>query len=260
MRKKEKKPAEAQDHSSRNIKLVLEYDGARYSGFQKQPGNLTIQREIEKALKQLLNQTIKIAAASGRTDAGVHASSQVVSVRTSSKLDLNRIQMGLNYYLPQDIAVISAQDVSTDFHARYSAKTKVYEYRIWNNRVRSPLRASRYNHVPLALDMNVMKAAAKHMIGQHDFSSFCSTGSLRRDPIRHVKKLTLRRSGDEILMRIEANGFLYHMVRNIAGTLIEAGRGKATAEDVKAILASCGRRKSLHNAPGHALELVHVTY
>jgi len=244
----------------RNIKLVLEYDGAQYSGFQRQPGKQTIQREIEKALKRLLSQTTKIAAASGRTDAGVHASSQVVSVRTSSALDLNRIQMGLNYYLPKDIAVIAADEVSPGFHARYSAKTKVYEYRIWNNRVRSPLRANRYYHVPLALDMAVMKAAAKFMIGEHDFSSFCSTGSVRRDPIRHVKKLTLRRVGDEILMSIEANGFLYHMVRNIAGTLIEAGRGKATADDIKAILESRGRRKSLHNAPGHALALVRVTY
>ena len=244
----------------RNIKLVLEYDGAGYSGFQKQPGKPTIQRELEKALKQLFNQTTKIAAASGRTDAGVHASSQIVSVRTESSLDLHRIQMGLNYYLPHDVAVISAQEAASDFHARYSAKTKVYEYRIWNNRVRSPLRASRYYHVPFALDLKIMQMAAKVFIGKHDFSSFCSTGSARRDPVRHVKKITLRRSGDEILMRIEANGFLYHMVRNIMGTLIVAGRGKATLEDVQAILASCGRRKSLHNAPGHALALVHVTY
>lgn len=244
----------------RNLKLVLEYAGANYSGFQRQPGKLTIQREIERALKQLLNTPTKIAAASGRTDAGVHAAGQVVSVKTSSKLDLHRIQMGLNYYLPQDISVVSVEDVPLDFHARYSAKTKVYEYRIWNNRVRSPLRASRYYHVPYALNMSVMKTAAKLMVGQHDFSSFCSTGSARRDPVRRVKRLTFRQSGDEILMRIEANGFLYHMVRNIVGTLIEAGRGKATAEEVKLILESCGRRKSLHNAPGHALVLVNVTY
>jgi len=248
------------ESSGRNVKLVLEYDGARYSGFQKQPGKLTIQKEIEKALKQLFNQSTKITSASGRTDAGVHASSQIVNVQTSSTLALNRIHMGLNYYLPPDIAVLSVQDVLPDFHARYSAKAKAYEYRIWNHRVRSPLRAARYYHVPFELDLSVMQAAAKSLIGRHDFSSFCSTGSARRDPVRHVKRLTLRRSGDEIVVRIEANGFLYHMVRNIVGTLIEAGRGKAAPEDVKAILDSCGKRKSLHNAPGHALSLVCVTY
>ncbi len=258
--KKENEPAKNKESSHRNIKIILEYDGARYSGFQKQPGKQTIQREIEKALKRLLNESAKISAASGRTDAGVHASFQVVNFKTENPLALNRIQMGLNYYLPRDIAVISAQDVPADFHARFSARTKAYEYRIWNNRVRSPLRAARYYHVPFALDLNVMRAAAKFIIGKHDFSSFCSTGSARRDPIRKVTKLTLRRADDEILMRIEANGFLYHMVRNIAGTLIEVGRGKASPEDVQAILASCGKRKSLHNAPGHALALVSVTY
>lgn len=244
----------------RNIKLVLEYDGARYSGFQKQPGKLTIQREIEKALKQLLNQSTKIAAASGRTDAGVHASCQVVNFRTLSMLGLNRIHMGLNYYLPQDIAVILADEELPGFHARYSAKSKVYEYRIWNHRVRSPLRALRYYHVPFSLDLRVMQSAAKVLIGRHDFSSFCSAGGARRDPVRHVKRLSLRRKGNEILIRIEANGFLYHMVRNIVGTLVEVGRGKAAADEVAAILASRGSRKSLHNAPGHALALVRVTY
>jgi tRNA pseudouridine38-40 synthase len=259
-RKKETERADSREPLSRNIKIILEYDGTRYCGFQKQPGKQTIQQEIEKALKRLLSKPVKISAASGRTDAGVHASFQVVNFKTAKPLALNRIQMGLNYYLPPDIAVVSAQDAPPDFHARYSAKKKIYEYRIWNHRVRSPLRASQYYHVPFALDLKVMQAAAKTLIGKHDFSSFCSTGSARRDPVRRVTKLAIRKRGDEIIMRIEANGFLYHMVRNIAGTLIEAGRGKATAEDVKAILTSCGRRKSLHNAPGHALALAHVTY
>ncbi len=244
----------------RNIKLVLEYDGARYSGFQRQPGKPTIQSEFEKALKKLFGKRTKIAAASGRTDAGVHASHQVVSLRTASTLALTRIQPGLNHYLPQDIAVIAIAEAPQKFHARFSAKSKVYEYRIWNSRIRSPLRAMRTYHVPYALDLKAMQAAAAHLVGKHDFSAFCSTGSGRRDPVRRVKKLTLRRTGDEIVMRIEADGFLYHMVRTIAGTLVEAGRGKRTAAEVKALLEPGTVCKAGPNAPGHALTLAKVSY
>ena len=252
------RPSEETD--LRNIQLVLEYDGAAYSGFQRQLKKATIQGELEKALQSLFGYPMKIGSASGRTDAGVHASHQVVHLRLVSELTAERIQMGLNYYLPPDIAVMSAKEVPADFHARFSAKAKAYEYRIWNGRPRSPLRASRFHHVPAALSLTVMRRAAKHLVGEHDFSSFCSTGSARRNPVRHVKKLTLRKQGHEILMRIEANGFLYHMVRNIAGTLIEAGRGKVGDEEVRQILASKGKRKALYNAPAHALSLVSVTY
>ena len=244
----------------RNIKLIMEYDGACYSGFQRQPAKPTIQSALEKALRKLFGKRTKIIAASGRTDAGVHALGQVVNFKTSSPLKLNRIQLGINFYLPKDIAVRSIKEVPTEFHARFSAKSKVYEYRIWNDPVRSPLQMARTYQVPYGLDLKVMREAAAFLEGRHDFSAFCSTGGSLRDPVRTIRRLALIKRAGELVIRIEADGFLYHMVRNISGTLIEVGRGKLKSGDVLEFLLARKRHRLIYNAPGHALTLVKVRY
>ncbi len=244
----------------RNLAIVLEYDGSRYCGFQRQPAKPTLQRELEKALKRLFGHSLKISAASGRTDAGVHATGQVVNFKTASPLALNRIYLGLNYYLPLDIAVREVREAPADFHARFSAKSKVYEYRIWNDSVRSPLRAARACHVPYKLDLTAMREAAVYLKGKHDFSAFCSTGSAERDPVRTLRQLSLIKRGGDLVLRFQADGFLYHMARNIAGTLIEVGRGKLKSTDVRDFLLSRKRSRAIYNAPAHALTLVKVSY
>lgn len=259
-KKKARSRNSRQDLGARTLKLVLEYDGTGYSGFQSQPGKVTIQSVLEKALSRLFAAPAKIAAASGRTDAGVHAAHQVVSLKTDSVLPLRRIQSGLNYYLPRDIAVISVEEAPAGFHARFQAKSKAYEYRIWNHRVRSPLRAARSYHVPFELDLKAMKKAAALLTGRHDFGAFCSSGSGRSDTVRTIKKLTLQTSEHDLLLRVEADGFLYHMVRHLAGTLVEVGRGKLAPLEMKRFLEAGTKRKSPFNAPAHALSLVSVTY
>ncbi len=244
----------------RNIRLILEYDGARYSGFQRQPVKPTIQSELEKALRRLFGSRTKIASASGRTDAGVHASGQIVNFKTQSLLPLHRIWLGINFYLPKDIAVRAIEEVPAKFHARFNAKSKVYEYRIWNDPVRSPLRMSRTYQVPYKLDLRAMRDAAAFLKGRHDFSAFCSTGGALRDPVRTILRLELIKRGNELGIRIEADGFLYHMVRNIAGTLIEVGRGRLQSGDVRDFLLARKRHRAIYNAPPHALTLVKVSY
>ena len=244
----------------RNFKLTLEYDGAAFFGFQRQPGKRTIQSELEKALSKLFNRRTKIKAASGRTDTGVHAVHQVVHIGVVTALPVRRIQAGLNYYLPQEAAVREVREVPSDFHARFSAKSKVYEYRIWNDPVRSPLRARHFLHVPRPLDIAAMKAAAKIFVGKHDFSGFCSTNSAVRNPVRRISRFTVVKRGSEIILRVRADGFLYHMVRNLAGALIESGYGRLKPEDLKKFLAARSRKNAFFSAPAHGLSLVSVTY
>lgn len=249
--------------SERNIKLVLEYDGLNYFGFQRQPRHKTVQSELEAALSRLFNTAVKITAASGRTDSGTSAAGQVVNFKVTSALACDRIQKGLNALLPQDIAVLSARDVKADFHARYSARAKTYEYQVLNRSERSPLKSRHFYHVNQRLDIAAMKRAAKHLTGKHDFKSFCAADPAkpnRENTVRTVKKIEIIRRGDIVLFRIEADGFLYKMVRNIVGTLIDAGLGKITAADTARILAACDRRQAGKTAPASGLVLKSVTY
>ena len=246
----------------RNIKLVLEYDGSAFFGFQRQPGKPTIQEALEKALSSFFNRKMKIAAASGRTDAGVHAESQVVNFKTSSSHKLWQIQKGLNALLPPSVVVKAIQEVPDDFHARYSVRSKVYEYRIWNHSCRSPLVAGRTVHVPYSLDIAAMRKAAKAFVGKHDFRSFTSVSALKKGTscVRTIKRFQVKRQGHLIVMLIEADGFLYHMVRNIAGTLLEVGRSKRKAVEIEPILKAKDRRFSGMTAPSEGLTLTKVSY
>lgn len=260
----------------RNIQLALEYDGTDFFGFQRQPKHLTIQEVLEAALSKLLDRKTKISAASGRTDTGVHALCQVVNFRTASGRSLDQIQRGLNALLPPAIAVTGVAEMPADFHARYSAKSKIYEYRIWNHPVRSPLLGVRACHIPYRLDLKKMRQGARLLTGRHDFRAFCAAGSgqekekgqgargkgqgKRKNTVRTIKQFRVKRTGNLITISAEADGFLYHMVRNLAGTLIALGSGKISLKEVKFILQSRNRKLAPATAPARGLTLLGVTY
>ncbi|MBI3316377.1 MAG: tRNA pseudouridine(38-40) synthase TruA [Candidatus Omnitrophica bacterium] len=244
----------------RNIKLTLEYDGAEFFGFQKQPHHVTIQEALEKALSKVLNQKTKIAAASGRTDTGVHALEQVVNFKTKSLRKIGEIQKGLNAYLPKQVAVRKVEDVPFDFHSRYSAKSKTYEYLIWNDPIRSPLKASRAWHVREPLNLTQMKKAARFLTGRHNFKAFTASGGSAKEMTRTLKQIQIKKQGNSILFIFEADGFLYHMVRNMVGTLVQVGRGKLMLSEMYKILHSQDRKKAGVTAPAEGLTLIFVTY
>lgn len=247
----------------RNIKLVLEYDGAPYFGFQRQPRHRTVQEALEKALSSLLNRPAKITAASGRTDTGVHARGQVVNFRTDAPMDLLSVRKGLNALLPRDIAVLSAEEVPASFHARYSARQKTYEYQIWNQAVRSPLRAARAFHVTGPLNLARMRRAARKLLGCHDFRSFCAadpSGKDRENTVRTLSRFEVLKKGPLLRIVVTGDGFLYKMVRNLVGTLLEIGSGKMSLEDLDTILKARDRRKAGKTAPAHGLTLISVDY
>ncbi len=246
----------------RNIKLVLEYDGATFYGFQKQPSQPTIQEVLEKALSGFFNRKMKITAASGRTDTGVHAEGQVINFKTSSLHELKKIQKGLNALLPPPVVVKEIQEVAPDFHARYSVRSKAYEYRVWNHPCRSPLIAGRVFHVPYHLNVAKMRRAAKAFLGKNNFQSFTSIAAMKKGSscVRTIKLFQIRKKGHLILMHVEADGFLYHMIRNMAGTLLEVGRGKRKAEDIALILKAKDRRLAGMTAPSEGLTLIRVIY
>ncbi len=245
----------------RNIKLILEYDGSSFSGFQRQPRHLTIQEVLETALSRLFNRKMKIVAASGRTDSGVHASHQVVNFKTSKPIALEKIQRALNGMLPRSIAVRKIEEVPAVFHARYSATSKTYEYRIWNDPVRSAL-VQRAWQVQDKLDLRPMRRAVNLLKGRHDFRSFCAAtvGNAKKNTIRTIKKFEINRQGPLIVICVEANGFLYHMVRNLVGLLVDLGKGKLKVSAVKDILNARDRRKAPATASCCGLMLVDVRY
>ncbi len=247
----------------RNIKLVLEYDGSAFFGFQKQPGKPTIQEALEKALSVFFRRKMKIAAACGRTDTGVHAEEQVVNFKTSGRESLGRIQRGLNALLPPSMVIKKIEEVGPDFHARYHVRSKIYEYRIWNHPYRSPLAAGRAYHVPFRLDAVRMRQAAKSLVGKHDFRSFTSPSAIKKEKIsyvRTIKQCRIKKEGDLIRIRVEADGFLYHMIRNMVGTLVEVGKGKRSAASIKAVLKAKDRRQAGMTAPSEGLTLLRVRY
>jgi len=244
----------------RNIKLVIEYDGTNYQGWQVQAKGPTIQGMIEEKLALLTGETICLVG-SGRTDAGVHAFGQVAHFKTNSKMDVQSIQRALNSLLPPDISIQRAEEVEEGFHARRQSKSKVYEYRVLNRNLRSVFHRGHAWHIPQKLDFEEMKRAARNLIGEHDFSSFRSVGSPTRTAIRRVTRAEWKRGRDGLIrFEIEANGFLKQMVRAIVGTLVEVGKGKMSAEEFQKILESRDRKKAGQTAPAHGLFLKEVKY
>jgi len=245
---------------SRNIKLILEYDGARYFGFQRQKDRPTVQAALEAALSKLFNRPMKIAAAAGRTDAGAHAAGQVVNFKVDSALSPGKIQAALNAFLPKDIAVKRAEEVPAKFHARYGAKWKTYEYRVLNSKVRSPLLNGWAWRYPHPLNRSRMKQAARLLTGRHDFKAFQAAGSSARGSVRRVRRFNLYKEENLLRFVIEADGFLYHMVRSLVGTLLKIGRGNLSLNDLRQLLRKRGRRLAGPTAPAAGLTLLSVTY
>ncbi len=246
--------------TERTIKLLIEYDGAGFAGWQVQPGERTVQSELESSLRSLCVEDISTVAA-GRTDAGVHALGQVVSFRTASDRTCRVFVNGLNALLPEDISVVSAEEMSSDFHARRSARGKWYRYVIRERACRSALLRGRSWEVPWGLDLGAMRQAAQCLLGTHDFSSFRSSTCEAKSPVREIRRIEIfRESSGSLVMLFWGQAFLKQMVRAIVGTLVEAGRGKLSAGDVEDILLKKDRTLAGPTAPAQGLYLVKVDY
>lgn len=244
----------------RNFKIVLQYDGTRYQGWQRQIStDNTIQGKIEALLSKMCSAPVEIQGA-GRTDAGVHACGQVANVHMDTDKTAAEVMEYMNLYLPDDISVICCEEKPERFHARLNAKGKVYRYHIWNS-TRKPVFRRKYVHeVPGALDMEAVRKAADALCGTHDYQSFTSTKRGKKSTVRTVESIEIERVGEEVVFTFKGNGFLYHMVRIMMGTLIEVGLGIRKAEDIPSIIEAKDRSKAGHLIPGKGLVLMEVTY
>lgn len=243
----------------KNIKLLLEYDGSNYCGWQRQKNGVSIEETVETAIKKIALEDIKLIGSS-RTDAKVHAKGQAANFYTSSSIPVERLPYAINSKLPWDITVVDAIEVPMEFHSRYSCKGKKYSYKILNRKFPSPLLRNYACYCPFDLDLKAMKAAAKCFLGTNDFSAFRSTGSSVKTSVRTIKNVELLKDNDMIIMYIEADGFLYNMVRIIAGTLIEVGMGKIPYENIPAIIYGKDRKLAGKTAPPQGLCLEKIYY
>lgn len=245
----------------RNIKLLIEYDGTNYSGWQAQENGPSIQVEIEKALAELAGERIRIHG-SGRTDAGAHARGQVASFRTSSTIPPEKFVYALNGLLPRDIVIKESSEAAPDFHARYSAVGKMYSYLVFNSKFPSALYRNYAYHITNCerLDIDRIKKAAEAFTGTHDFSGFMATGSVVTDTIRTIHELSIEKENDMIHFKYKGNGFLYNMVRIITGTILYVGIGKIELEDINEIILSKDRSRAGITAPACGLYLEKVYY
>lgn len=243
-----------------NFKLLIQYDGTAYHGWQRQKTDRTIQGQIEKALGTMTGKSISLAG-SGRTDAGVHALGQTASFQCDAGLSPDIYYKGLNSLLPEDIFIKACQRVDPEFHARYNVLSKNYQYRILNRDRPSILERTYVWHIRKSLNLEAMQKAASCFVGDHDFKAFEGTGSPRTSTVRHVFKAGIKQGNDsQILFEIEADGFLRYMVRNIVGTLVDVGKGRILVEDVKRILLSRDRSLAGATAPARGLFLMEVKY
>lgn len=243
----------------RNIRLKIAYDGTDFSGWQTQPGLPTIQDSIESALEKMIGQRPKLIG-SGRTDAGVHAHGQIASFYTTAKYHPSKFQNAVNAYLPDTIRILNAEDVSVAFHPTLDAISKRYQYRVDNRPVLDPMGLRYAHHVVTPLDEKAMAEASLYLIGRHDFAAFQTVGSERVSTVRRIYACDVRRVGTEVQIEVESNGFLYNMVRTIAGTLVMVGTGKWEVERVRDIVASCDRKKAGPTAPAKGLAMMWVNY
>ncbi|MBI4550335.1 MAG: tRNA pseudouridine(38-40) synthase TruA [Candidatus Omnitrophica bacterium] len=243
----------------RNIRLVLEYDGTRFFGFQKQKRARTIQREIQKALFRILRERVSVIPAS-RTDSGVHARGQIVNFKTRSGIPLPNIRRALNSYLPEDLAVRKISLAPGNFHARYHAKRKRYCYRLLTGSDRRPLERFYAAHCSFPLDVPLMQKAARRLVGRKDFRSFQAHSEGEKSTVRTLYRSEVRKKGQFLHFVFEGDGFLYNMVRNIVGTLLLVGRGKISLADFDRILEARDRRQAGPTAPPQGLVLEKVSY
>lgn len=244
----------------KNIKLTIQYDGTRHNGWQNQKNTAnTIQGKLEAVLSRMLNTPAELAA-SGRTDAGVHAMAQVANFKTNTKLTCPEIVAYLNEYLPADIVVLDASIVPERFHSRLNARRKTYTYRVWNSAIPNVFERQYLYHVSQPLALDKMQAAADLLCGTHDFQSFCASKKGKKSTMRTLENIVIERIGSEVRFTFTGNGFLYHMVRILVGTLLEIGQGNRTVAELPAVLSAKDRSKAGALAPAQGLCLTQVFY
>jgi tRNA pseudouridine38-40 synthase len=242
-----------------NIKVVLEYDGTEFAGWQQQAQGRTVEAELKRALCEITGQELRVYAA-GRTDAGAHAEGQVVSFQTDGRISPRRLVAALNAKLPPDVSVLSAEEVPDTFHARYSARWRRYRYRYLDRPSRPALDRGRCWHVRGPLDADAMAKAAKALVGKHDWTSYCSASEPPAARVREMRSTRVLRHGDVVELELVAEGFLRGLARSIAGALAEVGRGRRPPEWVGEVLEAHDRRRAARTAPAGGLTLVEVIY
>ncbi len=244
----------------RSFKLTLCYDGTRYRGWQRQ-GNTdnTMQARLEALLSRLLGQEIELAA-SGRTDAGVHARRQVCSFHAETALSVDFMLTKLRKFLPEDIGALDLEEAPPRFHARLSCVEKTYVYRVWNSTEPNVFERRYVYAFPQALDTDAMRRAASLLLGRHDFAAFCTAHGKKKSTVRELRRVEIERVGDELRLAFTGDGFLYNMVRILTGTLLEVGSGQRTPESVRAALESLDRARAGFTAPAQGLFLWDVRY
>ncbi|KSV59640.1 tRNA pseudouridine(38-40) synthase TruA [Acetivibrio ethanolgignens] len=239
--------------------LEVAYDGTNYCGWQVQPGKATIEGELNKALSDLLKQEIEVIGAS-RTDSGVHGLGNVAVFDAETRIPGEKLKYALNQRLPEDIRVQTSREVASDFHPRHCDSKKTYEYRILCREVELPTERLYAHFTYRKLNLERMQRAATYVVGEHDFKSFCSAGSQVKETVRTVYSLTVEQEEDLIKIRITGSGFLYNMVRIIAGTLMEVGVGAIEPDEMREIIAGCDRGLAGPTAPARGLRLVKIEY
>jgi tRNA pseudouridine38-40 synthase len=244
---------------NRNIRIVIEYDGSRYQGYQRlKNSSNTIQGKIEAVLCKMTGEKIELIA-SGRTDAGVHAKNQVCNFHTKCKKSVNNIMEYMNGYLPEDIVVKEIKEVNERFHSRYNVKDKTYLYRIWLGNYPPVFQRKYVYHVKDEINIEIMKDASKLFEGEHDFGGFCSR-KVKKNTVRIIKSITIKEVGNELQIYVKGNGFLYNMVRIMVGTLIDIGKGKLDKTAITEAINTIDRSKAGEKAPAHGLVLYEVNY
>ena len=243
----------------RRIGLVVAYDGTNYAGWQIQTNGVTVQGVLNETLSKLLGETIEVMGAS-RTDAGVHALGNVAVFDTESRIPGDKFSFALNQWLPEDIRIQLSEEVEPDFHPRYCDSEKTYEYRILNRKFPVPTERLYSYFYHYKLDVKKMQEATSYLIGRHDFASFCGAKAQVRSTIRTITGMEVWRDGDIVTIRVSGEGFLYNMVRILAGTLIEIGNGQYPPERMKDILEACDREAAGPTAPAHGLTLMGIRF
>ena len=244
----------------RNIKLTIEYDGKDFNGWQKQPNKLNIQGEIEQVISSITGEENIELNASGRTDAGVHALGQVANFKTNSNIPIEKMAIAINSRLKKSIVIKKAEEVEDRFHSRYNCKRKTYRYVIHNSENGTAIYRNLEYHVPQKLDVSKMMQAAQYFIGEHDFKGFKASGTSSKSSVRIIYDAIVKQENDRIYIELTGNGFLYNMVRIIAGTLVDVGLGKINVEDMEEIINSKDRTRAGKTLPPQGLYLVKVEY
>ncbi len=242
--------------------LIIAYDGTPFGGWQAQKNSVAIQSLIEKAISTVLREQVSLTG-SGRTDAGVHAQGQSAHFETTMSFDIKRLLLSLNALLPEQIRLLSVQQVSDDFHARYHATGKIYHYRLHLDKTPDPFKRLYSWHIPYQLNLDLLHQSAALFLGTHDFKSFANEaheGSAAKDAVRTLKRLDIVKEPGGMRLEFEGDGFLYKMVRNLTGTLIDIARGKRQIEEIPEMLMAKDRRRAGTTAPAHGLCLMQVFY